>query len=282
MRRLKNFIKDKGLSQASVARSIGVSAGAISQYLKGVYKGNNVDLKKRINTYIANYQTKEIKADKIIETRDFKVIHFTIDETIIAGVMGVIYGKAGSGKTVAIKEYAKAHPEAILIETTPMISASKLLQQILAHLGNKNAIGSPETLLHECVAQFKKAERTLIIDEAENLTTNNLNNLRRIHDFSGVPVVLVGTYALLQNLKGRSGELLQLYSRIEEKWEMLGLNEVDRKNLFGSFGKYISKYTKDIRRSCTIYRKAKRLSVLQNKTLDEGFIKLATQAVILD
>ena len=196
--------------------------------------------------------------------------------------MGVIYGKAGTGKTVAVLEYVYKHPEAILIQTTPMITAKSLLQQILAQQGNKNAVGSAEALFHECVANFKRSERVLIVDEAENLTTKNLELIRRIFDFASVPVVLVGTYALLQNLKGRSGELLQLYSRISNKWAMLGLDKGDREALFGEFADAISKHTKDIRRGSAIFAKAKRLCALKSDKLNDGYIKLATQSVILD
>ncbi|WP_225879844.1 hypothetical protein [Abyssogena phaseoliformis symbiont] len=100
---------------------------ALFQYLKGVYKGNTKDLKTRVDTYIANYQTKTIKADTLIQTRDLVSIHWTIDEVVIREQMGVIYGKTGTGKTLAVKAYVAKHPEAILIQTTPMISGKSLL-----------------------------------------------------------------------------------------------------------------------------------------------------------
>ncbi|WP_201341746.1 ATP-binding protein [Abyssogena phaseoliformis symbiont] len=52
-------------------------------------------------------------------------------------------------------------------------------------------------LFHERVANFKRSEHVLIIDEAENLTTKSLELIRRLFDFSQVPVVLIGTYTLL-------------------------------------------------------------------------------------
>ena len=44
----KEFLEKNGLTQAQVARSIGMSSGAISQYLKGEYKGN---IEKKITDF---------------------------------------------------------------------------------------------------------------------------------------------------------------------------------------------------------------------------------------
>ena len=149
-------------------------------------------------------------------------------------------------------------------------------------LGDKSPVGNSEQLLMAVVENFKRSERVLLIDEAENLTTTNLEAVRRIHDFSNVPVVLIGTYSLLSNLRGRGGDLLQLYSRISEKYKMQGLNDTDRDLLFGDMGQHIKKFTQDIRRSCHIFRKAKRMSGMTNEALSPMHIKMASNSVILD
>lgn len=53
-----------------------------------------------------------------------------------------------------------------------------------------------------------------MIDEAELLSTRSLEFIRRIHDLTGVGVVLAGMPRLLVNLKGKNNELAQLYSRV--------------------------------------------------------------------
>jgi len=284
MKKLKKFLESQDLSQASVARSIGASSSAISQYMRGKHTGDVYALEKKINTYIENYHEQvDSKANlEIIQTVDLEMISSTLSEIVINQEMGVIYGKAGTGKTAATKKWVQKHPESVLIETDPSLSTKELLLEILKGLGQKNMQGSNRTLLLEAVKLFKKSERVLLIDEAENLTTKSLEAIRRIHDFSGVPVALIGTYALIQNLKGRNGELLQLYSRINNKWEMRGLNDDDRKNLFGDLGSHIKRYANDARRSFNIYKKAQRLSQLANEELNPQHISMAAQTVILD
>ncbi len=54
----------------------------------------------------------------------------------------------------------------------------------------------------------------ILVDEAELLSTRSLEFIRRIHDLTGVGVVLAGMPRLLISLKGKNNELAQLYSRV--------------------------------------------------------------------
>ncbi len=284
MTKLAKFMKETGLTGSSIARSLGVSTGTVSLVKTGKTENLSDEILSKFDDFIDNYHVKKQLNTKqeIVQTTDLRMAHFTCDETIINQEMGVIYGRQGSGKTWAVKSYASDHPEAALVEVIPMMSTKSLLLKILEKLGTKNPVGTVEQLFYMIVDRFKKSERLLMIDEAENLTTKSLEALRRIHDFSGVPIILSGTYALINNLKGRNGELLQLYSRISNKWEMQGLTQEDRETLFGDFGDQIKGYTDDFRRSMSIFRKATRYSQLQQETLNATHIQMATQSVILD
>ena len=93
----KEFLEKNGLTQAQVARSIGMSSGAISQYLKGEYKGNIENLEKKLSDFIKNYNFKDEKSSKgveIVETKDLAVAKFIIDEAVIGNELAVIYGTA--------------------------------------------------------------------------------------------------------------------------------------------------------------------------------------------
>uniref|UniRef100_UPI00129A9791 AAA family ATPase n=1 Tax=Eikenella corrodens TaxID=539 RepID=UPI00129A9791 len=70
------------------------------------------------------------------------------------------------------------------------------------------------------IKKLQSSGRLLIVDEAENLSTRSLELLRRLHDLAGIGLVLVGTPRLLSNLKGRHGELEQLYSRVTLHWDL--------------------------------------------------------------
>uniref|UniRef100_UPI001481AD8B AAA family ATPase n=1 Tax=Pluralibacter gergoviae TaxID=61647 RepID=UPI001481AD8B len=61
---------------------------------------------------------------------------------------------------------------------------------------------------------LRESGRILMVDEAENLPYRALETLRRIHDKSGIGLVLAGMHRLIINLKGKRGEYQQLYSRV--------------------------------------------------------------------
>ena len=278
---VKEFLTKNGLTQSILARSLGVSTSAISQYLKAIYKGDVVGLEVKINDFMNNYKNKEnVKALEVVQTADLKMTHFILDECIIGSEMSIIFGKAGCGKTTAIKEYIRTHPEAILIEAIPGMQIRSVLSSICEKIG-LNSTSNSETMIVDIAKTFKRRESILIIDEAENLTTKTLEAIRRIWDFCQVPTAFVGTPALLNNLKGRNGELLQLYSRISGMWEFKGLTDEDFKALFNESSNDIKAITTHLRRAVNIYKKAVRFASMRNETINAGHIKTASSMVIL-
>ncbi|WP_294962346.1 AAA family ATPase [Sulfurimonas sp.] len=277
----REFLTKNGLTQSILARSLGVSTSAISQYLKAVYKGDVAGLEVKINDFMNNYKNKDnVKALKIVQTADLNMAHFILDECIIGNEMAIVFGKPGCGKTTTIKEFVKTHPEAILIEAIPGMQIRSVLSSICEKLGIQS-LSNSEIMIVDISNEFKRRESILIIDEAENLTTKTLEAIRRIWDFSNVPTALVGTPALLTNLKGRNGELLQLYSRISGVWEFKGLTDDDFKALFNDSSNDIKAITTHLRRAVNIYKKAVRFAQMKNETINAGHIKSASSMVIL-
>lgn len=131
--------------------------------------------------------------------------------------------------------------------------------------------------------EFSRRDSFLIIDEAENLTTRSLEAIRRIWDFSNhSPIALVGTHNIIRNLKGRNGELKQLYRRIIGKWEMQGLTDEEWLMFFGKFASDIKRYTRQPSGAVSIYQVAKRLASLNGEELNAGYIKQASELVLLE
>jgi hypothetical protein len=277
----REFITKNGITQSMLARSIGVSAAQISQYLKDEYKGDVAGLETKLNDFMANYTVRnDILATKVTPTRDMEMVHFTINEAIIGRDLAVIYGEAGSGKTTAVKEFIKSNPTAVFVEAIPGMGISSVLSEISIAIGLQPSKNS-ESMIRAIAKEFKRREAVLIIDEAENLTTKTLEAIRRIWDFSEVPTVLVGTFALINNLKGRNGELLQLYSRVSSTWKFRGLSEDDLKALFGDVWEHIAKITTHLRRAMNIYKKATRFAKLKNEQLNASHIQQASSMMIL-
>ncbi len=280
----KRFLKAQGLKQAYVARSLGVSSSQLSQWMSQKYQGDTATLEAALRNFMDNYTTKRSESSESIPVQplhNYSSAMFVAEEAVVNEEMVVLYGIPGSGKSVVAREFVSRHPEAVFVEVVPGIRPDSLLKTIAAILGI-GGIRAGDELIWEIAREFGRRDGVLVIDEAEHLTVKGLEVIRRIHDFSRVPVVLVGTYGLIKNLKGNNGELLQLYSRIQGRWEFKESSSEDMERLFGSLSPVICRYTRHLRRAVNLYAKAQRFAAMNQEPLNAGHIEAASTMLFLD
>lgn len=211
----KDFIEEKGYSLTYISKATSLSKTVLSLWMNGCYKGKN----ERITDIVSNFLQREkerINIDDIpiVETSIFKYI-FEIGRLChTKGKIGVCVGKAGLGKTVAVKAYTKNFLDTILIESDSGYTSKSLLLEIHKRLGLTGK-GSVYKLMEDVINKLHNSGRLLIIDEAENLPYRALEITRRIHDKTGIGILLVGRNILFANLKGFNNEYEQLYSRVK-------------------------------------------------------------------
>ncbi|EIS9096197.1 AAA family ATPase [Salmonella enterica] len=213
---LKDVMDAHGYSQGQVARAINRSSATINQYVQGKYSGDVTDLEERIANFIRRVREKQnaLRIDeRFVSTptarKGLEVLAYAHQECEIC----VLYGAAGLGKTMILKEYARRDDTVIFIEADPGYTARTLLEELCARLRlSKN--GNIHALIDLCVEKLKGSGRLLVIDEAELLPYRALEVVRRLHDKAGIGVVMAGMPRLIVNLKGKRGEFAQLYSRV--------------------------------------------------------------------
>lgn len=211
---LQKHIAAHGYTQSQVASKLGVSAAAVNQYLQGKYKGDTATLDRKVEQLLARSaeKAKEVKIG-FIGTPTAEAI---IEAAALTHAMGDIYlviGDAGLGKTMALREYARNNADVIMLEVEPTYNAKVLLQSLASALGLTPSRTNHETM-RQIIEKLKDSERLLIVDEAELLALKPLEILRRIHDLTGIGIVLSGMPRLRANLRGARGEYKQLYSRV--------------------------------------------------------------------
>lgn len=233
---LKSFMEEKGLKQAQVKRSLGISEAALSQWLNNCYTGNIPKIEEDVKAFLQRQYEKSalVKVDiPFIETSISKAIFEVARMCHLDCEMGVVYGSAGYGKTFSVKEYARQNPDTILIEVDPGWTARALMRKIHRDLG-LDGRGFLDDIVSEIVSRLQNSGRLIIIDEAENLDSDVLNLVRRIYDHANVGLLLVGMPRLLHNLKGKKGEFSQLYSRSSVSYELKPLTSEDTRAIVGA------------------------------------------------
>ena len=250
IKKLDEFLSSNNISASALARAIGVSASLISQLRAGRYNGDSDAVNAKINAYIDNFNKKaknfhaNAKENEFYVTSDVKMANFIISEAIAEKEIGLIYGFAGSGKTTALKEFARANPNVVLIEATCHTSAKVLLEDLCEAL-KIDATGGLNTKLKAVARFLKSSDKVIMVDEAEHLPLKALEDLRRICG----------------------------------KWCMQGLSKDESEKIYI---KEIFPYCKgNFRSSAKLYKKALRLAELNGCLVDESVVARALDMVIL-
>ena len=212
---LREMMENKNISMANVATATGIAKSTISMWLNNNYNGNNDKVMDVINNFIK--REKECFINDELPIVDISIIKYISEIARLChtkGKIGVCVGRAGLGKTVAVKVYIKTALDSILIESDSGYTAKSLLKEIHRRLALSGK-GSVYDLMGEVVNKLNQSGRLLIIDEAENLPYRALEITRRIHDKTGVGVLLIGRNILFENLRGFNNQYDQLYSRVK-------------------------------------------------------------------
>jgi len=213
---LKGVMNEKGYSSSSVARALGISNTALSQYLNGIYKGNVAKIDDSVNSFLKRQKEKN-KSPKIeipfTRTSVVKKIFETCRICHLDNELGVCYGNAGVGKTTAIHQYVSENSDVIMIRANLGYTPIVLIRELHKKLGG-DGIGNYQYVYNEIVNKIKNSGRLIIIDEAERLPYYSLEALRDIHDEAKIGILLFGMPRLVVNLRGKKGQLAQLSSRV--------------------------------------------------------------------
>lgn len=232
---IRNEIKaavENGEKYSAIAKQSDVSPAALSQFMNDLYAGDNQKIADKLTIWLDNKKKANNlrTAPSFVETPTSKKIFNALDYAKIAGCFVVVYGNSGVGKTNAITEYAK-QPNTWLITVRP--SSSKLIECLYDIACALDIDYAPKRLGTFSSAICKKMRETkglLIIDEADHLPYDALEEIRLIQEMTGVGVVLCGNHQIYSKLSGngsRKTDFARLFSRIAKKIAILNTTAGD-------------------------------------------------------
>ena len=240
---LQDYISNSNVSLSSLSRDLGYSKSTISAFLSGTYRGDNGRLATRIEQYLNKIQKRGRSLYiPVVETEAYKYMQEALSMTEVEGIMSLIVGDNGIGKTVAIKDYAEEH-ESILIESDPGDTPISILKTIAAKLG-LSAVGRLQAIRDQIIESAPS--RLLIVDEAENLPIKSLNFLRRIFDKSRLALALVGGPDIRGMFRSMRSDHKYLWRRIEMHVELPAMNEEDADKIMKACGIKITDSAKEM------------------------------------
>jgi DNA transposition AAA+ family ATPase len=290
--RVKALIDAGQTSQSEIARSIGVSAAAISQFLGDNFKGDVKKMESALADYLVIADQKRSYERVIIPfvpTTASKAIFEICTTCIIDAEFGVICGHSGLGKTVSLRQYNKIRPSSILIEVSPTMNQVDLLKCICSALKLPTS-GGGHPMFELIVGRLNQSDRLVIIDEAEYLSVKCLNTLRRIHDLAEIGMVLCGMPRLHSNLRGKYNDFAQLHLRAGHYINLNNLKESDTDAITRAVLKNPTEIiVKKLHEACKgnarilskILKRGVRVSKINKSELDAGIISQIAQSLII-
>ena len=223
--RVRTEIDSEGLSQAAAAAGIGISDAALSQWLRGKYKGDSEAVAEKAGRWLATQSERRKLLASLpappawAETPLALRAMSALAHAHLAGGMAAVYGAPGLGKTVAARRYAGLKPNVWLATATrAKRSVTRCLRQVADAMQLRSAPLRAADLEDAAIERMRGSGGLLIVDEAQHLSLASLEELRSLHDASGCGLALVGSDPFWLSLSGgRKPEFAQLFSRVGKR-----------------------------------------------------------------
>jgi hypothetical protein len=205
----------------SLARVAGRSGAAVSTVLAGKYAASPTAMLSRLLAQVDRMDAPPPTGRPgYVETSVHRAVWAACKRARTYANFSVVSAYVGSGKTHALREYRRQHPDTVMIEATPGMTASVLLDALVEESGavvrsaGRYTSGSLAERMRAVVRTLRGSDRLLILDEADTTTAATLEHVRRIRDLAEVGVVLAGTERLRPMLQDPRGRFGQISSRV--------------------------------------------------------------------
>jgi hypothetical protein len=221
--------KGKPLSQADIARGIGMSPATISNFLNRKDVGDLAGLAAALKAYVEREDARDdgtLLKLPFVETRQAKEVMKAVGFCHKFGQLAALIGGSGWGKSRTIQEIVSQDRSIILIKAWNI--GDRAVLQKLCEAIRVHETGTKYALMKRVLARLTGSGRCIIVDEAHTLCFTALDALRHVYDETGVGMLLVGINDLKRHLTGTSEKFEQLASRVSGRiWELPPIIEAD-------------------------------------------------------
>lgn len=220
---VRKMAEAKGWSRAAVAKRAGMKPPTFYQVMDGSYPSNVDAFIEQLSGWLLSEDEAERmmphlpESPAYVETETSRrladlLLYARLMPTIAVATLG-----SGMGKTVTCEDFTRKQPHSHLVTMRPMTSS---IHAMMVEIGKAIDVDepNPRNLDRAVGDRLKRNGRKtiLIIDEAQNLSHDAVNQLRYLLDSYGVGIALVGN----EELYGRYGSATptpayaQIHSRI--------------------------------------------------------------------
>jgi len=212
---------------SQLSKESGIPAGTLQPFCAATYQGRNDNVARKVFMFRQSVESQSMRQSKLpvnpgyFDTRT-SLRMMELLEIAHSGRITVIGTGPGTGKTMTIEEYSeRAGP---VWKATMKPSANTLhsmIREVQKALGIEPRRLSTADASALVVTRMNGRRGLLVIDEANWLSLEAIEELRNWHDMTGVGICMLGNEELVQSIKtGRKrDQLARLLSRIANMHE---------------------------------------------------------------
>ena len=260
VRILRQLIEDgkrEGRNTDDIARDIGINRTHFSQYVNGTYhppKDNSRHVGIKIRAYLeqqglwteeeaASEEQPEkdtlwirsVKEIGLVKTHNLRLVDSLVNCCREKGEFDILISKPGLGKSFALKECKRVYGDIVIIQCDGDSTNKSLLVDVAEKMG-LGASGSIKVIKTRIIKELQRNPRMLIFDEADLLSINSIEMIRRLYDTLiddlelNIGFLLVGNKRLERMLLTcivDDDDLTRLSDRFKREIELKSITETD-------------------------------------------------------
>jgi DNA transposition AAA+ family ATPase len=227
-----------------VAQETGIAYGTFSSWIGGTYAGNTSRIaaagQRWIDAQATKSQTRAAmpKAPEFVETPTARAIISVLEFAQFTPDLVMIAGGAGVGKTTAVERHLATNPNVFVLTGEPCFSTPRMLLDCLKDVLGLTEKYSSQTVSRAIVRRLQGTGGLVVVDEAQHLSSQSLDQMRTIHDLAKVGVALVGNETVYTRLEGhaRQAQFAQLFSRVGMRISRTKPQQADIAKLIDAWG----------------------------------------------
>lgn len=203
----------------------GISPVRLKNWLEGKSRGDVSVIENALYGWLKSMQeTREQASQGVIPadpdwlpTPTATTIQIALKHAHRLADIAVIYGGAGLGKTLTANHYKEEHPNVWLATMTPSVNTvSACLERVAQAVGLNGVQPSAVRTENAIINRVMGSQGLLVVDEAQHLSVQCLDQLRSLQDAAKIGMVFMGNESVFTQLTGgsRKAHFAQLFSRI--------------------------------------------------------------------
>lgn len=219
---LRTLVENEETTFKQIALESGLSTGTISSFINDKYNGDNERVSQILQRWLEKYHAvAELpEPPRFVETQTVKQIWTSMRFASLTESIAVVCGNPGVGKTEAAREYRRTNNNVWMITITPSCaSVLECLTELAFELGMNDAPRRKGPLSRALRRCLEGTQGLVIIDEADHLGAEVLEELRLLQESTRIGLVLMGNHRVYSNMTGgnRTVEFARLFSRIAKR-----------------------------------------------------------------